>query len=82
MQVLIEHRQGNVSQQRRQDPPCGVPVLVSWKRPDSVMIPALRNAFTNATTRSSLTRARTRSNSSRRETRSKHASISASITQR
>ena len=37
-------------------PPCGVPVLVSSKSPSSVMIPALRNALTRASTRLSLTR--------------------------
>jgi len=42
-------------------PPCGVPVSVSRCSPSSVSTPALRNAFTSASTRLSLTRARTRS---------------------
>ena len=60
--VLIEHAQRDVGQQRGQDPALrGAGVgLLSW--PVSVMIPALRNAFTNARTRLSFTLARTRSN--------------------
>ncbi len=46
------------------------------------MIPALRNARTNATTRLSLTLARTRPSRAVCEIRSKHASMSASSTHR
>src|SRR6476469_1568592 len=41
-------------------PPCGVPVSESFRAPVSVMIPALRNAFTRASTRLSAIRFRTR----------------------
>jgi RNA-directed DNA polymerase len=43
------------------NPPCGVPVGVSFSSPSSVRIPAFRNALIRASTRLSLTRARTRS---------------------
>ncbi len=46
------------------------------------MIPALRNAFTNVSTRLSFTRARTRPIKAGWSIRSKHASISASSTHR
>src|SRR6185312_3689094 len=61
-------------------PPCGVPVCVSSRSPNSVSTPALRNAFTKPRTRLSLTRNRTRSRRVECEMESKHASISASST--
>ena len=63
-------------------PPCGVPVRVSRCSPSSVSTPALRKAFTSASTRLSLTRARTRSMTAGCETLSKAASMSASSAQR
>ena len=62
-------------------PPCGVPVSDSSKLPVSVMIPAFKKAFTNATTRLSFTLARTRSIKAVWSIMSKHASMSASSTQ-
>jgi len=61
---------------------CGVPVMVSSTSPSSVRIPALRNALTSPSTRLSLTRTRTRSSRAACSMESKHASISASSTQR
>src|ERR1019366_8353074 len=61
VQVLIEHRHGNAEDQRRQDASlrgAGVSVLVASGFSEN---PALRNAFTSASTRLSLTLARTRS---------------------
>ena len=56
MQVLIEHRQGDVGQQRRQDSTlrcAGVGVLVLAEFGKN---PAMRNALTSTSTRLSLTR--------------------------
>jgi RNA-directed DNA polymerase len=73
--------QGSLCSAEHNDP-WGVPDVVSFRSPSSVMIPALRNAFTRASTRLSFTRARTRSIRAGWSIRSKHASISASSTHR
>ncbi len=59
-------------------PPCGVPVLLPLTAPSSVRIPAIRNAFTNASTRLSAMRPRTRSRRAECEISSKHEAMSPS----
>ena len=60
--VLIEHGQRDVGEQRGQDAALWrAGEAVSRCSPSSVSTPALRNAFTSASTRLSLTRGRTRS---------------------
>jgi len=78
--VIVEHRQGDVGQQRRQDPALGVPVVVFLATWSSPRIPALQNAFTSRSTRWSPIRRRTRSIRAGWSMVSKHASMSASST--
>ena len=61
-------------------PPCGVPVCVSRSPVSRLRMPALRNAFTSASTRLSPIRFRTRSISAGWEISSKQAVISPSTT--
>jgi hypothetical protein len=49
-EVVVENAEGDVAEQGREYPPCGVPVIVSRSMPSSLRIPALRNAFTRPTT--------------------------------
>jgi hypothetical protein len=79
-EVLVQHRQRDVGQQRRQNPPRGVPVIVSRLAPSWARTPARRNAFINPSTRSSPTRSRTRSVRAVWSIWSKHAPMSASNT--
>ena len=60
--------------------PAGVPVYVSSRSPSAVMIPALRNALTSASTRLSVILARSRSMRGTCPISSKHALMSASRT--
>jgi DNA-binding SARP family transcriptional activator len=57
-QVLIERRQGDVGQQRREDPALRVPVSEFSGTPVSVITPAFKNAFTRASTRAGRLRSR------------------------
>ena len=60
----------------RENPACGVPVYVSSRSPSAVMIPALRNALTSASTRLSVILARSRSMRGTCPISSKHALMS------
>ena len=81
-EVLIEHAQGDVGQQRREDASLGVPVVVSFSCASLVRMPALRNALTSTSTRLSPTRRRTRSIKAVWSMVSKHALMSPSTTRR
>ena len=80
-EVLVQHRQCDVGEQRRHDAPCGVPVTPSLTFPSADMTPAVRNDLIRARTRLSAIRRLTRSITAECFSSSKHAAISASNTQ-
>ena len=80
-EMLVEDRQGDVGQQRREDAALGGAGLGVPGTPSSERTPAARNAFTNPTTRLSPMRSRTRPMRAVWSISSKHAVMSPSSTQ-
>ena len=80
-EVLVQHGQGDVGQQRREDPILRRAGRVSLFSPSSVRTPALKNARISASTRSSVIRPWTRSVRAVRPILSKHALMSSSNTE-
>jgi hypothetical protein len=78
--VLVQDAERDVGQQRGEDAPLGVPVMVSWVAPSWVRMPPLQKALISARTRLSAIRRRTRASSAVWSMVSKQAVMSLSTT--